>query len=75
VYSTPQLSPRESSAYFVEQNPYEPLTAFLRFPASPKRAISEPELRSLFQIRTIARQFGLLGELRVTVLQLNFVLD
>jgi potassium-transporting ATPase KdpC subunit len=39
------------------------------------RAISEPELRSLIQTHTIARQFGFLGEPRVNVLKLNLALD
>ena len=39
------------------------------------RSISEPELRSLIQTHTIARQFGILGEPRVNVLELNLALD
>ena len=39
------------------------------------RSVSEPELRSLIQAHTISRQFGILGEPRVNVLELNLALD
>lgn len=39
------------------------------------RGVSEPELRVLIRVHTTARQFGLLGEPRVNVLELNLALD
>ncbi len=39
------------------------------------RGISEPELRSLIRAHTLGRQFGVLGEPRVNVLELNLALD
>lgn len=39
------------------------------------RSISEPELRSLIQMHTLGRQFGIFGEPRVNVLELNLALD
>ena len=39
------------------------------------RGISEPELRALIRAHTTPRQFSLLGEPRVNVLELNLALD
>jgi K+-transporting ATPase ATPase C chain len=40
-----------------------------------ERRISEDELLKLVQAHTEGRQFGFLGEPRVTVLELNLALD
>jgi potassium-transporting ATPase KdpC subunit len=40
-----------------------------------ERALSEADVRRLVQEHTTARQFGLLGEARVNVLELNLALD
>jgi len=39
------------------------------------RTVPEPELRALIRAHTTPRQFGLLGEPRVNVLELNLALD
>jgi K+-transporting ATPase ATPase C chain len=42
---------------------------------APLRGLTEPQLRSLVQAHIQPRQFGLLGEPRVNVLELNLALD
>ena len=42
---------------------------------SKERGISSDEVRRLVQLHTLQRQFGLLGEPRVNVLELNLELD
>jgi potassium-transporting ATPase KdpC subunit len=53
-----------------------PDAAFFEAPrVAQARGISEERVRQLIEANTTKRQFGVLGEPRVNVLELNLVLD